>query len=168
MTLLDFQLIIIITVTIPVALLNWFSWNPHGWWESAYGWILFFENNRFNKTTDMGENVPPKLVFWLSFSQYVGFWGKNFKAIFGTPISHRKGYIHFCGPTPHSKKSGHAVQKLFFTVILENIAVFEKIVEWEIIKTSFLTKKFILIFVARHSIPLKMVMSSHEWFFAIF
>ncbi len=34
----------------------------------------------------MRENVLPKLVFWLSFSQYGVSWGKNFKAIFGTPL----------------------------------------------------------------------------------
>ncbi len=42
MTLLDFQLIIIITVTIQVAVFNRFSWNSHGWCESTLGWILFF------------------------------------------------------------------------------------------------------------------------------
>ncbi len=33
-----------------------------------------------------GDNVPPKQVFWLSFSQYGGFCGKNLKAIFDTPF----------------------------------------------------------------------------------
>ncbi len=44
----------------------------------------------------------------------------------------------------------------------------EKIVIWKIFKTSFRTKKFILIFVTRHRLPLKMVMSSHKWVFTIF
>ncbi len=84
---------------------------------------FFFWNNRSNRTIDMGENVPPKLVFWLSFGIW-GFWGKKFKAVFGTPISYRKGYIYICRPTPHSLKNGRALQKLFFVIILENIYIF--------------------------------------------
>ncbi len=42
MTLLDFQLIIIITVTIWVAVFNRFSWNSHSWCELTHGWTLFF------------------------------------------------------------------------------------------------------------------------------
>ncbi len=44
----------------------------------------------------------------------------------------------------------------------------EKIVIWKIFKTSFLTRKFTLIFVAKHPLLLKMVMSSHKWFFRNF
>ncbi len=42
MTLLDFQLIIIITVSIQVAVLNQFSWNSHGFCKSINGWTLSF------------------------------------------------------------------------------------------------------------------------------
>ncbi len=44
------------------------------------------ENNWPNRTTDMGENVPSKPVFWLSFNQYGGFWGENFKTVLDTPF----------------------------------------------------------------------------------
>ncbi len=101
----------------------------------VHTWVnhIIFGNNRSNRTTDMGENVPSKLVFWLLFSRYGVFWGKNVTAVFGTtfpienwffgfhsagtevfeekfqnriryPISHKRGYIHFCHPTSHSLK----------------------------------------------------------------
>ncbi len=37
---------------------------------------IIFGNNWPNRTTDMAENVPPKLVFWLSFIRY-GFFEKK-------------------------------------------------------------------------------------------
>ncbi len=42
-TLPDFQLIIIFTITIQLAVLNWFSWNSHGWYGSPT-WVnpIFF------------------------------------------------------------------------------------------------------------------------------
>ncbi len=94
-----------------------FTWlvRFHTWMNPNF----FFENGRFNRTTDMGENVPPKLVFWLSFSRYGGFWGKNLKAVFNTPFRHRKNYCHFCRRTYNSLKNGHVSQKSFFTGILD-------------------------------------------------
>ncbi len=42
------------------------------------------------------------------------------------PISHRKGYIHFHCPTPHSSlKNGRSLQKLFFAIILEKYIFFK-------------------------------------------
>ncbi len=136
MTLLRIQLIIIITVTIQVAVLNWFSWNSRSWCKSTYGLTLFIYLFFFFLETVgpiepliWGENVAPKLVFWLSFSGHVVFCEKNFKAVFHTPS--RKSYVHFCRPTRHLLKNSQGPQKLFFAVILENIVVFfffEKIV----------------------------------------
>ncbi len=116
MTLLDFQLIIITTATIQVAVLNRFSWNSHGRCESTHRWTLyFFGNNRSNKTT----------TGFLAFIQPVWrFLRKKFQSRIWYPISCRKDSIHFCRPIPHSLKNGHALQKLFFTVILENIVFF--------------------------------------------
>ncbi len=34
---------------------------------------IFFGNSRSDRTADLGENVAPKLVFWLLFSWYVFF-----------------------------------------------------------------------------------------------
>ncbi len=132
MTLLNFQLIIIITVLIQITVLNQFSWNSHGCCESTHGWILFFFyffffwNNRSNRIIIMGENVPPKLVFWHSFSRYGVFLRKKFQSRIPYSILHWEAYIHFCHPTPHSLKNDHASQKLFFAIILENIACFLK------------------------------------------
>ncbi len=149
MKFLGFQLIRITPVIIQAAVLNWFSWNSHGWWESTHGW-----NSLFLETISK-ENVPPKLVFWLSFSRYGLFWRKKFQNRIRYPIFHKKGHIYFCRPTPHSLKIGHAPLKLFFIDILENIVVFfEKIVKRKIFETSFPTRKVILIFVTkRPSLP---------------
>ncbi len=46
------------------------------------------------------------------------------------------------------------LQKLFFASILE-IFFFEKIIQWKIFKTSFPTKKVILILVTRRPLPLE-------------
>ncbi len=67
----------------------------------------------------------------------------------------QKRFTHFCHPTPLYLKNGHVPQKLFFAVALENIAFFEKIVQWNLFKTSFPTKKVILIFIARYPLPPK-------------
>ncbi len=146
MTLLDFQLITIITVTKQVTVLNWFSWNSHGWCESTHEWTLLFLFFFLFIFFTIGPIEPLiwrkcglKLVFWLSFSRYRGFWRKKFQSHIWYLISHRRSNIHFCRPTPYSLKNGHAPQKLFFAVILENV-FFEKIVKWKIFKASFLTK----------------------------
>ncbi len=115
MTLLHFQLIII----------NYYchdtgrSFEPifmkFTWLMRVHTWVnsIFFGNNQSNRTTDIWENVPPKLVFWLSFIRYGGF-SKKFQNRTWYPISHRKGYVYFCRPTPHSLKNGHAPQKIIF------------------------------------------------------
>ncbi len=46
----------------------------------------FFENNQSNRTTDMGENVPPKTSFLAVIPPVGVFGGKNLKAVFGTPF----------------------------------------------------------------------------------
>ncbi len=169
MILIDFQLIIIIIVTIQVVVLNCFSWNSHGWSESTHVWILFFFfNNWSNRTTSMVENVPLKLVFLVFIQPVWGFWGKNFESCIRYPISHRKGYIHFCRPTPHSLKNGHASQKLFFVVILEIFFFFQKNCYMKNIQNLISYKKVYVDFCRQTPLPLKMVMSSHKWYFTIF
>ncbi len=92
-----------------------------------YFFIFFiFWNNWSKRTSDVVENVPPQLVFWLSFSRYGGFWGKKFQSRIRYSISDRKGYIHVCCPTPHSLKNSYVPQKFFFIIILENIVFFRK------------------------------------------
>ncbi len=147
MTLQDFQLIIIITVTIQIAALNWFSWNSHSWCGSTLGWT-FFGNNLFNRTTDMGENVPPKLIFWFSVSRYMGFWRKNLKVVYGTPFPIEKVLFIFVVRHPIPWKMVMSSKIIFRSYFGKYI--FKKVVKWKIFKTSFPTTKFILIFVARH------------------
>ncbi len=120
----------------------------------VHPWVnpIVFGNNRANRTTDMGENAPPKWVFWLSFSGMVFFFflnGKNLWAVFGTPFPTEMVQL-FVIRRIRCLKNGHLHKKLFFAVILENtfcFFFFEKIVQWKIFKTSFPTKKGILIFV---------------------
>ncbi len=108
-------------------------------------------------------------VLFLAVSQMVwSFSKKKFQNSIRHPISHRKGYSHFCRPTLRSPWKWSSLKELFFAVILENIVFSEKIVKWKIFKTSMPTKKVILIFVARHRPSPKNCMSGHKWFFAIF
>ncbi len=168
MTLLDFRLIIIITVRIQASVLNRFSWNLHACCESTHEWtVLFFGNNWSNRNTDMGKNVPPKLFFGFR-SAGTGFFQKNILKPYLVSHFPYKVYIHFCHRIPYSLKNDHAPQKLFFAVILKNIVLKKKYVIRKIFKTSFFTKKFILNFVARCPLPIKIVTSSHKWFFTIF
>ncbi len=69
--------------------------------------IYFFLNNQSNRITDMGDNVPPKLVFDF-YSASMGFLRKKIESHSPYPISHIKSYIHFCRPILHSLKNGHA------------------------------------------------------------
>ncbi len=110
MTLLDFQLTIIITVTIQVAVLKQFSWNSNNWCGSTHGQTLFFIYLfNFLKTIGPiepqigGKMCPQKLVFWLSLSRYGVFLGKNIKAIFVTPLSIEKVTFIFAvwSPIPY-------------------------------------------------------------------
>ncbi len=62
--------------------MNRFSWNLHGWHEPTHR--FFLETiGPIEPLTWRGE-VPPKL-FFLGFhlTGAGGFWGKNFKAVFG-------------------------------------------------------------------------------------
>ncbi len=43
---------------------------------------IVFGNNRTNRTTHKGKNVPPKQVFWFSFIPYGVFCGKKFLTVF--------------------------------------------------------------------------------------
>ncbi len=54
------------------------------------------------------------------------------------PISHRKGYIHFCRPMPLSLKKGKII---FRTVILKNIVFSKKLSNKKYSKPHFSQKK---------------------------
>ncbi len=91
------------------------------------------------------------------------FLRKKFQSHIRHPISHGKDSIHFCRQTPHSLTNGHP--EFIFRSYFGKYCFLKKNCHIKIFKTPFLTKKFILIFVARHPISLKIVMSSHKWFF---
>ncbi len=97
----------------------------------------------------------PKTSFSAFIQSVWAFFKKKLKNHFRYPIFQRKGYIYFCGPTHHSFKNDHYLQKLIFEVILENIVFFEKIIKRKIFKTSFFTKKAIYIFVDKRPLPFK-------------
>ncbi len=101
-------------------------------------------NKRPNGTIDIRENVPPKPVFWLSFSPMFFvfcFWGINFKTVFGTPFPTKKAYSFLSSDAPFPQKWS-CTQKLFAAVILENIVFLEKIIQRKIFKTSILQNLF--------------------------
>ncbi len=76
-----------------------------------------------------GGKCPRKTSFPIFIQPVWGFLREKLQNSIRYPISHRKGYIHFCHPTPPSLKKCHVPVKFFFTVILENIVFFEKIVK---------------------------------------
>ncbi len=106
-------------------------------------WVnpIVFGNNRLHKTTDMGDNVRLKPVFWVSFSPYGVFWGKNLRTVFGIPfLAEKIIFIFIIRRTVRSKMVMHP--KNYFSRLFWKILHFlEKIVKWKIFKTSFPTKK---------------------------
>ncbi len=120
---------------------------------------FFFWNNRSNRTTDMRENVPPKLAFWPSISRYGGLWGKNFKAVFGNPFSIEEVIFIFVVRLPIPWKLAIPSQKKknfswLFWKILFSFFFLKKLLYEKYLKPHFLQKNFILLFVARHPLSL--------------
>ncbi len=99
------------------AVLNQFSWTLQGRCASTCKRaLLFLETISLIEPLIQRKICPQNPVFWLSFSRYgFFFWEKNFKTIFGTPFPIEKVT---CAPFP---QKWSCPQKLFFTVILENI-----------------------------------------------
>ncbi len=159
MTRLDFQFIIIITVTIQNAVSNQFSWNFMVGASPHIGEPYFFWKQS-SKTTDMGENVPLQLFFWLSFSRYGVLWGKNFKAVFSTEFPPPLRVIFaFVVRHPIPRKTVVSPKNYFSLLFWKILFFLEKIIIRKLFKTSFLKKKFILIFVARHTL----ILFSSKW-----
>ncbi len=71
---------------------------------------IIFGNNRPNRTTDMGENVPPKPIFWVWVSRYGDFWEKNYKTVIGTPFPEKMLFLLFDAPFPQ-KWSSYPLKK---------------------------------------------------------
>ncbi len=130
---------------------------------------IVFGNNWPNRTTDMEENVPQNQFFGFYSAGMEFFMEKTYKQYL-VPHSPQKRFNSFLeSDADFASKRIMSPQKLFFAVILENIFFFfEKIVQWKIFKTSFPTKKVILIFVTRRPLSLKTDMPSRKWFFVVF
>ncbi len=138
--LLDFHLVVIITVAIRLQFwtdfyeIHMVGAGPHmGEPYSCYKQSAQ-QNHRWRK-------MCPRNRFFDFPSACMGFFEEKTSNRIRYPIFRRIGYIHFCRPTPHSRKTGHACQKLFFVLILAIIVFIKKIVEWKIFKNSFPTKK---------------------------
>ncbi len=82
------------------------------WLVRVHSWVnsIVFGNNRLNRTTDMGKCTPKTSFSGLKQTVW-GFLRKKLKNCIWYPIYQKKGYIHFCCPTPHSLKNGDVPQK---------------------------------------------------------
>ncbi len=133
------------------------------WWVKS----IVFGNNWPNRTTRYRGKCDPKTSFFGFKSADLGsFEKKTYKMYAVSHFLQKRLHLFLASDGPFFEKWS-CLPKIFFSVILENIAFFRKIVKWKIFKTSFLTKKVILILVARHPLPLKMVMIFHKWLFTI-
>ncbi len=115
MTLSDFLLIIIITVTI---------WD---WCESTNRWTVFFlETIGQIKPLIWGKMCTYKCFFGFH-SVSVGFLEEKISKLYLVPLfSIEKVIFIFVVWHPIPWKNGHAPQKLFFAVLLEDIVFFKK------------------------------------------
>ncbi len=86
------------------------------WLVRAHSWVnpIVFGNNRPNRTTDMGENVPPKLFFRVQVRQCGIFWEKNLKTVSGTPYRPKKGYMRFLSSNALSPQKWSCPIKIIF------------------------------------------------------
>ncbi len=126
MTLLDFQLIIIITVTIQVAVLNRFSWNSHGWWGSIHGWtLLFLETISLIEPLIWGK-CASKTGFLVFIQPYEIFYKKNFKIVFGALFSIETVVFIFVVWCSVPWKMVTPSPKLFFVLFWKILVSFSK------------------------------------------
>ncbi len=97
------------------------------WLMRVHPWVnhIVFENNPPNRTTKIGENVPPKPVFRLSCSPYEIFWAKDLKTVFCTPFSTEKVILIFVVRRSYTSKNGH-VPKNYFSGLFWKILFFRK------------------------------------------
>ncbi len=115
---------------------------------------VVFGNNRPHRTADIVENVTWKSGFPLSFSWCGVFVGKTYNSI-QYPISHRKSYIFiFAVGRPVPSKMVLPPKNNFLPLFWKILFFSEKIVKWKIFKTSMLTRKVTMTFVARRRVLL--------------
>ncbi len=116
-----------------------FSWNSHGRSGAPMSEQYCFWQQSVQQNHWYEGKCALKLVFWLSFSQYGLFWGKNFKTIFGTPFPiERVIFIFVWRPIPskmvmHPKNYfSHLFWKILF-LGLESQHVQNNQFYWEIL-----------------------------------
>ncbi len=128
-------------------------------WKNA----IVSRNSWPNRTTDIEENVPQNPLFGFYWLVRFFFSRKNWKTVF-TYFPQKRLYSFLSADAPFPQKWSCS-QKMFSCLFWN---CFFLIIKWKIFKTSFLTKKVTLIFVAGCSFQPKTVMSSHKWFFTVF
>ncbi len=133
--------------------MRWFTKNFCGAYascRSAHRWpLLFLETIGPIEPPIWGKIGPQNQFFWLSFNRYGTFLWKKLINCTRYSIPHRKGSTHFCRLTPTWPQKWSHHLKIIFRRYFRMVFFFEKIVQWKIFKTSFPTKKVILIFVVR-------------------
>ncbi len=67
----------------------------------VHPWVnpIVFGNDRPNRTTDIGKNVPQNQFFGFHSASMEFFMEKTYNSIW-YPIPHKKGSTHFCRPAP--------------------------------------------------------------------
>ncbi len=97
------------------------------WLMRVHPWVnpIVFGNNRPNRTTYMGENVPQNQYFGFKLDGMGFFEKKNLKTIFGTPFTKKEViFISVVRPPPSLKKV--TPLKKFFRLYFGKYCFFRK------------------------------------------
>ncbi len=111
---------------------------------------------------------PQNQFFGLNSDGMDFFEEKNLKTAFGNTFHTEKVIFIFIVGWPVPPKLVMP-RKIIFCSYFGKYCFFccFLIVKWKLFKTSFPTKKVILIFVAKRPLPFKLVVSFLKWFFAV-
>ncbi len=121
---------------------------------------LFLETVGSIEPLIWGKMCPQNWFF--SFHSEDMFFEENILKRYLVPhFPQKKLYSFLSSDTPPFPEKWSCPLKIIFRCYFDFFFFFEKIVKWKIFKTLFLTKT--LIFVARHSLPLKMVISFYKY-----
>ncbi len=125
--------------------------KPYCFWKQSA-----LQNHRY------GEKCAPKTSFSCLSQTVRRFLRRKLKNCIWYPISHTKGYIHFCRPTPRSLKNSRA-PKIIFRRYFGKYYFFRKSCPMENIQNVDVYKKGYMDFCRQTPPPLKTVMFSHKW-----
>ncbi len=115
---------------------------------------IVFGKNSSNWTTNIGGNITQ-----ISFSAFIQpvwvFKRKKLKNSIQYPISHRKGYTHFCHPTPRFPQKWLYTPKIIFRNNLKKIFFSKKLLNKEYSKPHFPPKRLYWFLLPDASFPSK-------------